>query len=454
MGDVSRWIWVLGLGALCAAGQIAPGGQGKGLLPAPGAQVFTLSRPGPFSEPAVAVNPRDPNQAIVVFQDNAFAAASGDAGKTWRVASVAPKDYKVSGDVSAAFDEAGRAYVCYIAFDKLGTFNYWAHGATRNGIFVRRSLDGGKTWEADAYAVAEQVSQPGIPFEDKPEIVADNTGGPHAGTLYVGWTRWTLTASPLVIAHSTDAGKTWSEPVEVNAIPGLPRDDNGANEGFSGTVAPDGSFYAVWSDGTHIVLTSSADGGKTFVMAREVIETAPGMFAVQGFERANGFPQIGASSNGTLYVAWTDYRNGDIDVFVAKSKDKGATWSAPVRVNDDALHNGADQFYQWMSVDPQDGSVNVIFYDRRGDAQNKKTTVTLARSTDAGATFKNYAWTEAPFEAKGEFMGDYNGIAAYGGRVYGAWTETAAAAGPVPAPGKKPKAHTMVRVGTADFTSR
>ena len=73
------------------------------------------------------------------------------------------------------FDNQGHAFVCYIAFDKLGTFNYWAHGATRNGIFVRRSLDGGKTWEANHIPVAEQPSTAGIPFEDKPYIVADNS---------------------------------------------------------------------------------------------------------------------------------------------------------------------------------------------------------------------------------------------------------------------------------------
>ena len=99
-----------------------------------------------------------------------------DAGNTWSVAEgVDPKNYRVSGDVSTVFDNQGHAFVCYIAFDKLGTFNYWAHGATRNGIFVRRSLDGGKTWEANHVAVAEQSSQPGIPFEDKPYLVADNT---------------------------------------------------------------------------------------------------------------------------------------------------------------------------------------------------------------------------------------------------------------------------------------
>lgn len=427
---------------------------GNGLPAAPGAQVITLTKPGPFTEPAVAVNPRDPNQVVAAFQDNAYAAYSRDAGKNWNVVSVAPKDYKVSGDVSVTFDNQGRAYVCYIAFDKLGTFNYWARGATRNGIFVRRSLDGGQRWEPQAIAVAEQPTKPGIPFEDKPVIVADTSNGPHAGTLYVGWTRWTLTASPLVVSHSTDGGLTWSNPIEVNAIPGLPRDDNGANEGFTGTVTPDGTLYAVWSNGTHVALTSSSDGGNSFSKARSVIETAPSMFDAQGFARANGFPQIGSGPGDELYIAWTDYRNGDVDAFVSKSVNRGQTWSEAVRVNDDPEHDGADQFFQWLSVDPKDGSVNLIFYDRRGDEHNSKTRVTLARSSDGAATFKNYAWTEEPFVARNEFMGDYSGIAAFAGRVYGVWTETAElpkarakkTRGPAPR-------HTIVRVGVADFKS-
>ncbi len=148
---------------------------------------------GPFTEPAIAVNPTNPQQVVGVFQDNVHASYSQDAGHTWQLAeNVDPKNYRVSGDVSVAFDNQGHAFVCYIAFDKLGTFNYWAHGATRNGIFVRRSLDGGKTWEAEHIPVAEQTSTPGIPFEDKPYIVADNTQGRYAGNLYIGWTRWRI----------------------------------------------------------------------------------------------------------------------------------------------------------------------------------------------------------------------------------------------------------------------
>ncbi|MBV9670008.1 MAG: exo-alpha-sialidase, partial [Acidobacteriales bacterium] len=278
----------------------------------------------------------------------------------------------------------------------------------------------------------------------KPVIVADEK----KGTLYVGWTRWTLTASPLVISQSTDGGATWSGPVEVERVPGLPRDDNGANEGFSGAVAPDGTLYAVWAEGTHIVLTSSKDEGKTFAAARDVIETAPLMYAVQGFSRGNGFPNIAAGPDGALYVAWSDYRNGDVDVFLSRSKDRGVTWSAAQRVNDDAVHDGSDQFYQWLSVDPKDGSVNLIFYDRREDANNSKTLVTLARSEGGGAPFRNYRWAEKPFVARDEFMGDYSGIAAYGGRVYGVWTEAATAQSEKPEE-RKPK--TLVNVGIADF---
>ena len=439
----------------------------QNLAKAPQTQVFTLSPGvGPFTEPAIAVNPADPQQVVAVYQDNVHASYSTDAGHTWQTAEGAdPKNYRVSGDVSVAFDNHGHAFLCYIAFDRLGTFNYWARGATRNGIFVRRSLDGGKTWEADHVPVAEQPTAAGIPFEDKPYIVADNTKSRYAGNLYIGWTRWRLADSQMVLSRSTDDGKTWSKPIEIDAHPGLPRDDNGAAEGFAGVVGPDGKLYAIWSQGDDIMLTTSRDGGETFSHARPVIHTAPIMFAVDTLERANGFPQIAIDpKTKRLYVTWSDYRNGDLDVFVATSDDGGKRWTAPVRVNDDPVHNGSEQFFQWLAVDPTDGSVNVLFYDRRGDSLNHKQIVVLARSTDGAHTFSNYAWTDNPFEASGVFFGDYTGLAAYGGRVYGIWTEK-----PAPAPevtktdeGKekevkdsKPQPHgTIVKVGAADFSAQ
>lgn len=135
-----------------------------------------------------------------------------------------------------------------------------------------------------------------------------------------------------------------------------------------------------------------------------------------------------------------------------------------MRVNNDPVHDGAEQFYQWLAVDPVDGTVNVVFYDRRGDPRNRKQIAVLARSTDGGRTFSNYAWSDEPFEAGGLFFGDYSGLAAYGGRVYGIWTEkpvhpTVPERTP---PDKKPNPEgqkdekkqpqgTVIKVGTADF---
>ncbi len=317
------------LAVLTLFGSVLPVGA-QNLAKAPQAEVFTLSPGvGAFTEPAIAVNPANPQQVVAVYQDNVHASYSTDAGHTWQSAEGAdPKNYRVSGDVSVTFDNHGHAFLCYIAFDKLGTFNYWARGATRNGIFVRRSLDGGKTWEADHIPVAEQPTAAGIPFEDKPYIVADNTKSRYSGNLYIGWTRWRLADSQMVISRSTDDGKTWSKPIEIDAHPGLPRDDNGAAEGFAGVVAPDGKLYAIWSQDDDIMLTTSHDGGETFSRARPIIHTAPIMFAVDTLERANGFPQIAIDpKTKRLYVTWSDYRNGDLDVFVATSGDGGKHWT-------------------------------------------------------------------------------------------------------------------------------
>ncbi len=445
----------------------------------PGGAVVQLVRgEGNFNEPSIAVNANEPGQVVAAFQSPAGSAYSRDAGKTWSVAQgTSPTDYKVSGDVSVTFDNQGRAFLCYIAFDKLGTENYWAHNATRNGIFVRRSVDGGKTWEKNAAVVIAQKTEPGIPFEDKPDIVADNTNSRFAGNLYVGWTEFTLTKSVILFSRSTDGGVTWSKPSEISTHEGLPRDDTGAVEGFTGAVGADGTLYVAWADGSEIAFATSSDGGQNFSSSRAVLKTAPSYFALANVFRANGFPQIGIDPRSNrLFVSWADYRNGDLDVFCSTSTDGGRQWSEAIRVNSDALHNGADQFFQWLAVDPVDGSANLVFYDRRADPDNRKANFVLARSTDGGRTFANYAWTSKPFDPEGGFIGDYSGIAAYAGRVYGVWGRNARADENAETPKKaetqeKPKKEEppssdgsqnkprrtkrvqIVEVGVADFSS-
>ncbi|HEV2297554.1 MAG TPA: sialidase family protein [Candidatus Acidoferrales bacterium] len=459
--------WIAVAAALCL---ISVGARAQALPPVPGGNVITVTPdPGYFTEPSIAVNPLNADQVVAAFQDNAHIAYSTDAGKHWQLANgIAPPNWRVSGDVSVAYDNKGHAIICYMAFDKLGSFNYWAHNSSRNGLHIRRSLDGGQHWEAGDIPVILQADVPTVPWEDKPYIIADNSHGPHAGNLYIGWTRWNLADSEILLSRSTDDGKTWSKPMEIDNVRGLPRDDNGALEGFAAVVGPDSTLYVVWADGKHIVFTTSQDGGKTFSRARNIIDTAPIMFQIQAVARSNGFPQIAidprGGKNGRLYVTWSDYRNGGVDVFCSSSADQGSTWTPAVRVNTDALHDGADHFFQWMAVDPADGSVNVVFYDRRGDWENRKQIVVLARSTDSGQTFANFAWTNEPFDAQGVFMGDYTGLAAWNGKVYGIWTEKPsirkaeaqgdAATGQLP-PRNTPEywklKGTIIRIGVGDF---
>ena len=137
---------------------------------------------------------------------------------------------------------------------------------------------------------------------------------------------------------------------------------------------------------------------------------------------------------------------------MATSTDGGRTWTTAVRVNSDSLHDGRDQFFQWLAVDPRDGAANLVFYDRRGDSTNRRSIVVLARSTDGGRSFINYAWSDTAFDARNEFIGDYTGIAALGGRVYGSWAEVdTAGAG---TPGQPPRTrHGVIRIGVADFSA-
>ncbi|MCK4512814.1 hypothetical protein KAW64_13800, partial [bacterium] len=108
----------------------------------------------------------------------------------------------------------------------------------------------------------------------------------------------------------------------------------------------------------------------------------------------------------------------------------GSTWSAPVRVNDDAFGNGCDQFHPWTCVSA-DGVINVVFYDRRNDPSNFLMDLYLAQSFDGGLTFEpNLRVTTVssdPTAGSGRagIIGEYIGLAAASAdRVHPVWTDT------------------------------
>jgi hypothetical protein len=387
------------------------------------------------AEVAIAINPKNPDNIVASsFQTGrpprpsagSYTYSSMDGGKTWKTVPVADPKGLTQGDDTVYFGSDGTAYHAHLSF--LG-IRVSKPKRAESGILVEASRDGGLTWSESVPAINHENSV--TPFEDKPGIVVDNAvNSPHKGNVYLAWTRFDVYGSSnpechtqIYFSRSTDGGKTFAMPFRISDTGGDCRDSDNTVEGAVPAVGPKGEVYIVWAGPLGLVFKKSLDGGLTFGKDK-VIDQMPGGwdFSVEGLDRANGMPVTGVDlssgpNKGTLYVNWIDARNGDPDVFIASSRDGGETWSAPVRVNDDPVKNGKVQFFTWMSVDPIDGSVNVVFYDRR-DTEGAQTKLTMARSTDGGRTFVNYPINQPPFVNDPRvFFGDYSGISAYNGRV-------------------------------------
>jgi hypothetical protein len=393
-------------------------------------------------EVAVAISPVEPDHVAVSFLKSRspgrpfstnFTAVSTDGGLSWKAVDCPNPDRRSQGDDSVAFGPDGALFHCYLS--AVG-FAGAAPLRSASGLFVRRSLDG-LSWDPPV-AVVDHLNT-GEPMEDKPWVAVDAVAGsPHRGNVYVAWTRFDKYGSRdpehrsrIFLARSRDGGKTFAPPVKVSDKSGNAHDDSGTVEGAVPCAGPRGEVYLAWAGPHGIQFDRSDDGGFSFGPDVKVADQPNGGWAypAAGLSRHNGLPVTACDTSrgknrGSVYVCWADRRNNDSDVFVAASRDGGKTWEPPVRVNDDPAKNGRDQLFAWMAVDPFDGSVNVVFLDRRdaADPADTRTAVTVARSTDGGRAFANYRVRLDPFPTtRGVFYGDYLGIAALGGRVIAAF---------------------------------
>jgi len=407
--------------------------------PSPGVRVVDITPPDARrpAEVSVAINPIKPDHVVAVLMQaggpgeprvSNWSYTSIDGGLSWQPTRAHNADGRVQGDDAVVFGADGTAYHSYISFDGIRVERperAWS------GIFVRSTKDG-MTWHTPV-AVVDHINT-AIPFEDKPWLGIDrHASSPHRGNLYVAWTRFDEYGSDdpahrsrIMFSRSRDGGRMFSVPLEISDEPGNALDNDDTVEGVVPSAGLSGEVYVAWAGPKGLYFDKSTDGGRTFGKD-SIISAMPGGWdlPVAGLERHNGMPVTGVDlsdgpNRGTLFVNWIDERNGDPDVFVIASKDQGQTWSAPVRVNDDS--KGHSQMFTWMAIDPIDGSLNVVFHDRRGQS-GTMTGVTLARSVDGGRTFVNSPLAIPAFDccAKSAFFGDYNGIDAYGGRVVAAF---------------------------------
>ena len=395
---------------------------------------------GSQSETSIAINPK--NTKNVIAGSNEIqrlpmrAMFSTDGGQTFTGVDLPlppPKTnngFDFGSDPAVAFDTRGNAYYAYIVV-------FFSAGGAINGteMAVARSSDGGKTWTSTYFNPQTGVGQ----FNDKPYIAVDtNAKSQFKNRIYVAWDNATGFSSSethgnnVLVSFSTDGGVTFSDPVSAS-----PNFQGATGQiGADPFVAPDGTVHVAWLDYAHSLIaeSSSTDGGVTFGASHLIAFTQIPFdidIPAQNVRGALVYPSCGASAAG-LYCSWMDgsLANGT-DVFLSKSTDGGASWSAATTVNLDPAGQVTDQFNQWLAVDPSDASVNVAYYDTGADPTRKATLYTLARSTNGGATFTRSAVANAPTDETccrpsvnlGNQYGDYEGLAALNGVVRPVWTD-------------------------------
>lgn len=367
-------------------------------------------------EVSIAINPRHPNNLVAGANINNYY-YSFDGGISWINKEISDSKNGVWGDPVLIFDNNGAAYFFHLSRP---SNSQWI-----DRIVCQRSTDGGMTYGDPGTFMGLNPPKK----QDKPWACVDNSNSKWRDNIYVTWTQFDAydshrpeDLSNIMFSYSSDAGSTWSDALRINKVSGDCVDSSNTTEGAVPCVGPNGEIYVSWSVHDKLYFDRSLDGGTTWLDDDIIAGKQYGgwVYDIEGIFRCNGLPvtQCDISNSpykGTIYINYSDKTNGekDVDVFVIKSADAGNTWSDPIRVNDDPLGNGRQQFMSWMSVDPVTGSINIIYYDRR-NYEDLNTDVYLARSTDGGTTFENLKISESPFvPVKSVFFGDYIGVNSY-----------------------------------------
>lgn len=220
----------------------------------------------------------------------------------------------------------------------------WLGSATQS-----TSFNGGTTWVSNPFSSD-------LPIVDRQWIAPHGNSELYLTTKQLGADLdGTVT---LFVAKSFDNGITWPQVVPVTTP------EVGVQPGDQGNITVDqnnGNVYTVFIDshGNIVWLARSSDGGKTW-MVKQVFA------APQGTNLANIFPTVAVDSASNVYVVFC---NG-VNVFLTASKDQGASWTAPVRVNNGSGSKTA--MGPWVTAGGA-GHVNIVFWGTTASDANSTT---------------------------------------------------------------------------------
>lgn len=386
-----------------------------------------------YATPVLAVDPEDPLHIVAAGAEMRSRVCgvtrSTDGGQTWKQleASPMPKEYPFCFITETGVPQAnvafGRDHTLYYAspgWDVADTLSDWPIG-TGGGwrgnvsVILSKSTDLGDSWTSTVVRQARGLQ--GADMENNRPVtglVVDTRSGPE-DIVYVGWAQAFRDREGSVVAVSTDAGKTFSEPVglpagyledeavraELGKAAGRPTPAVKALDLTwpAITVDGDGNLYGVWHargrpgppmDDSATYLSRSTDRGRTFT----VTQLGP---ASNTFLNPVLTWSPGGGPQGTLHLVYhASQRQIDFefDVFHRRSTDGGATWSDARRLNDDDPAELFGSSHPSITQAPG-GRIDVAWWDFRNEAGVFANDVYMTSSEDDGATWsKNLRVTD------------------------------------------------------------
>ena len=388
---------------------------------------------GVHVEPSVAANPRNPRQLLAACQAShtanpQFIATylSADGGAAWQNGGLPPPPAAgpAGDDVTVAFDVHGRGYLCAT---RAGNRSYPNPNANR-AVYVWRTDDGGRSFSAPVTLVEAQ-------YCDHPSMAVgagQTTSGDNVYAVWAGGASHTA----LDLRRSTDGGASFEPPRRILAEARVPSVASAGPELATGphglvcavcdwTTQPGASGDMVGQ----VVAVCSTDAGDSFA-APVHLGSESAVIALPGNVMPNGSPAVAFSPQGdALYVAFVKHRPGAThsDIVVTASHDHGRTWGRAVAATP---ADGVTYFQPNMAVDEEgrvgisafalaDGRVNqvlLISRPRRLRFQPPLQVTTTAFNPHSPTTSggKHGAW----------WIGDYQGLTVSAGAFHLVWNDT------------------------------
>jgi hypothetical protein len=351
---------------------------------------------------------------------------STDGGATWTDGGALPNSSAGdAGDPVLARDNtSGRIYFATLGF------------TNEDVIQVFRSDNNGASWQAPVNGT------PGGASEDKEWITVDNFGGSGNGNVYLVARNFGA-GNGIYLTRSTDGGATFGPSGGTFIVSGM--------QGAFVTVSPNHSVHVFWYAGSTLQVRKSTDQGLTFnapvTVAFGLTGGTNGDLGLTGLRqgtgsfslfRTNEFPHAAVNPvSGNIYVTYDNKGTGTdkADVFFVQSTDGGATWSAPVKVNDDAT--ATDQWMPTVVVSPTGDKLGIFYYSRQEDTANNNLfkrygrIATISGGTGTVTFTPSFAVSDTASlpefgrdsVVNSTYMGDYDQVYATSGAFHMVWSD-------------------------------